>query len=155
MKVSRFWLAGFFLASIATDLSAQGGPFCDRLDQAMAITRSDDAKAETVTDLLLGFGPSVPNCAFSIDLSGAKSANCHWAFSYRSDDSAMQFTEMLAELSACADPSFDIESDQHVNHPDFYDLRLLRITDGDVGLSLKDKVALEQTYVFIRLTPTQ
>ncbi len=153
MKSARSCLAGFLLASIATDLSAQSAPFCDRLDQAMMAMGNDDARGEMVQDLLLGFGPSTAACSVSVDLSGAKSTNCNWAFSYRSDEAKNVFLNMLSVLSDCADPAFGIAADQQVNHPDFYDLRILRVDNGEVGLSLKDKVALQQTYVFLRLTP--
>jgi hypothetical protein len=148
-------IAASILASLATASSAQSAPFCDRLDQAMVETGSDDAEAENVQNILMGFGLAPPACSFSLDLSGSKSANCNWAFSYRSDEAKNEFLDMLVVLSSCADPAFVIEADQLVNHPDFYDLRLLRIDDGDVGLSIKDKVSLQQTYVFLRLTPAQ
>jgi hypothetical protein len=151
---------GVFLCCLAgsipaTAQSVQDASFCDRLDQAMAATSSDDPQSAVVTDALKGFGPSSASCAFSLDLSGQESANCNWAFSYRSEEAQNQFQDMLATLSACADPAFGIESDQPVNHPDFYDLRMLHIVGGNVGLSLKDKVALQQTYVFLRLTPNR
>jgi hypothetical protein len=151
-----WWLAvGSIFASIATNQSAQSAPFCGRLDQGMAVTESNDARAEIVGNLLLGFGPSRAACAFSVDLSGSKSANCNWAFPYRSDEAKSEFFRMLSVLSTCSDPVFGIETDQNVNHPDTYDLRLLHVNGGEVGLSLKDKVTLQQTYVFLRLTPTQ
>ena len=86
------------------------------------------------------------------DLSGSKSSNCNWVFSYRSDEAMTEFKGMLAALSACAVPASAIESDQPVNHPDFFDLRRLRVSNGDVGLSLKDKAELQKTYVFLTLT---
>jgi hypothetical protein len=135
-------------------LSAQTELFCDRLGQALATTKGAARTAENVAKMLSGFGPSPAACAFSLDLSGSTSANCHWAFSYRSDAATSGFDAMLATLTACADPAFAVETDQPVNHPDFYDLRLLRIAGGEVGLSIKDKVGLNQTYIFLRLTPT-
>lgn len=141
------------IAALATTLPAQAAPLCDSLGQAMVATKADDAHAETVTKLLAGFGPAPAACSFSLDLSGSKSANCNWAFPYRTVRAQSEFNTMLAALTACADPAFAIETDQPVNHPDFYDLRLLRIADGEVGLSIKDKVGLNQTYLFLRLTP--
>lgn len=150
----RSLILGPLLAGFATSLSAENTALCDRLDQAMAVAKGEDVQAETVTDALMTLGPSPAACGFSLDLSGAKSANCNWAFAYRSDDAKSEFDALLAGLSACADPAFAIETDQPVNHPDFYDLRVFRIAGGEVGLSLKDKVSLDQTFMFLRLTPT-
>jgi hypothetical protein len=143
------------LASPSTAPFAQTAPLCDRLDQAMAATTGADVPAETVGGFLTGLGMSPASCSFSLDTQGAKSANCNWAFSYRSAEATGAFKDMLAELSACADMASGIETDQSVNHPDFYDLRLMRIAGGDVGLSIKDKAAIQQTYVFLRLTPAK
>ena len=121
----------------------------------MAATAGANVQAETVRDILTDLGTSQASCSFSLDTLGMKSANCNWAFSYRSAEATGAFKDMLAELSACAAMASAIETDQPVNHPDFYDLRLMRIAGGDVGLSIKDKAALAQTYVFLRLTPAE
>lgn len=153
MKNFACWFGASVLASLGTGLSAEETAFCDRLDQAMAATANQDAQADMVKTVLDGFGASPANCGFSLDLSGSRSANCHWAFSFRSDEVNREFTELLARLTACADPAFGIQADRPVNHPDFFDLRILRVSGGDVGLSLKDKSGLQQTYIFLRLTP--
>jgi hypothetical protein len=150
----RGLILGSILAGFATGVSAENPALCDRLDQAMAATRGDDTQAESVANVLMDLGPSPAACGFSLDLSGSKSANCNWAFSYRSTDAKTEFDTLLAGLSACADPAFAIGTDKPVNHPDFYDLHLFRIAGGEVGLSLKDKVSLDQTFMFLRLTPT-
>lgn len=147
------WLAASALAGLGAGLSAQEAAFCDQLEQATAATSSQNVSAELVKTMLDGFGGSPATCGFSMDLSGSRSANCHWAFSFRSDEANRTFADILAKLSACADPATGIQTDRPVNHPDFFDLRMLRVRGGEVGLSLKDKTALQQTYVFLRLTP--
>jgi hypothetical protein len=42
-------------------------------------------------------------------------------------------------------------TDQSVNHPDAYDLRLFRLDGAEFAVSLKDKGALQQTLVFLRV----
>ena len=121
----------------------------------MAATTGVEVQAETIRGFLTGLGTSPATCSFSLDTHGAKSANCNWAFSYRSAEATGAFQDMLAELSVCADMASGIETDQPVNHPDFYDLRLMRIAGGEMGLSIKDKAALLQTLVFLRLTPAK
>ncbi len=121
----------------------------------MAATAGADVQAETVRDILTDVGMSQAICSFSLDTRGTKSANCNWAFSYRSAEATGTFKDKLAMLSVCADKASGIVTDQSVNHPDFYDLRLMRIAGGEVGLSIKDKAAIQQTFVFLRLTPAK
>ena len=155
MKSPILWMVSVILASFPTAPFAQTAPLCDRLDQAMAATAGANVQAETVRDILTDLGTSQASCSFSLDTLGMKSANCNWAFSYRSAEATGAFQGMLAELSVCADMASGIETDQSVNHPDFYDLRLMRIAGGEMGLSIKDKAAIQQTYVFLRLTPAE
>lgn len=152
MQSFRYIVTAPFLAALAA-LPAQAAPFCDSLGQAMTATKAADAQADNVMHILTDFGPAPAACSFSLDLSGSKSANCNWAFPYRTDEATTEFNTMLKALTACADPAFAIETDQPVNHPDFFDLRILQVANGEVGLSIKDKVGLNQTYVFLRLTP--
>lgn len=153
MTPFRSLIAAAFLMMPSTPLSAQTEPVCDWLDQAMAATKGADRLSGNIAKMLSGLGPAPASCAFSLDLSGSTSANCNWAFPYRSDAATDSFDAMLVALIPCADPALAIVTDQPVNHPDFYDLRLLRIVGGEVGLSVKDKINLDQTYVFLRLTP--
>ena len=155
MKSPILWMVTVILASSSTAPFAESAPLCDRLDQAMAATTGADVQAETVRDFLTGLGMSPATCAFSLGMHETKSANCNWAFSYRSAEATGAFKDMLAELSACADMASGIATDQPVNHPDFYDLRLMRIAGGEVGLSIKDKAEMQQTFVFLRLTPAK
>lgn len=153
MKPRRIGLFGLVFAGIASALPAQATPFCDQLDASMAAAGTVDARAEAVQITLPGNQTERATCSFSIDLSGARSTNCRWAFGYREQVAADAFAALLRAASVCAGSDIGVTSDQKVNHPDFYDLRVLQVADGEVGLSLKDKAALQQTYVFLRTTP--
>ena len=63
------------------------------------------------------------------------------------------FDGLLTAVAQCADQDIAPTTDQAVNHPDFYDLRIFTMNNVEVGLSIKDKGGLQKTYVFLRVTP--
>ncbi|MDG2340434.1 MAG: hypothetical protein P8L32_04465 [Paracoccaceae bacterium] len=119
----------------------------------MADLSENGLTAELPKIVLQEFDPSLASCTFSTNISGAISFSCHWGFSYRTKEALEAFEAMLSDLALCADPTLGVVTDQNVNHPDFYDLRMLNIQGGEIALSLKDKAALQQTFIFLRLTP--
>ena len=84
-------------------------------------------------------------------VSGAKNTHCYWGFPYRSDDAAKMFQDMVADASACLGRGVTVMKDQSVNHPDAYDLRAFKLDEREIGVSIKDKGALQQTLVFLRV----
>lgn len=91
-------------------------------------------------------------CTRSLMLSGGSQVHCGWAFPYRASAATGAFQQLLEKVKACADGA-QATADPDVNHPDFYELRTYRLSDHDVGVSLKDKAALGETYVFLRVAP--
>ena len=61
---------------------------------------------------------------------------------------------MLDGVTSCFGAGAVVSSDTGVNHPDTYDLQMFRTVAGTVSVSLKDKGALQQTYVFLRIEKT-
>lgn len=102
--------------------------------------------------LALPDGGAVVDCTTSLQLGGGQQVQCGWPFAYRSEEATAAFTRLNDAVSACLGPDVAITQDQSVNHPDFYDLRLYRTNAQEIGVSLKDKAALQQTYVFLRLS---
>lgn len=92
----------------------------------------------------------VVTCTQSIALGGQSQLHCGWAFAYRDAAAQAAFQAGLQQLDQCFEQT---TPDQDVNHPDFYDLRLFISDDFEIGLSLKDKAALQETYVFLRIAP--
>lgn len=127
-----------------TACTAQAEGLCDQLTAIMGKPATD---GQHVT--LDGNGKS--DCAVSLDLSGAKALNCAWDFPFRDGTAREVFAGTLARLQVCF--GADATLDQPVNHPDFYDLRVFQTELGEVGLSLKDKGALQRSYVFLRIVP--
>ncbi len=76
---------------------------------------------------------------------------CQWRFEYRALEAHTLFEKIGAALEACLGP--EATQDAPVNHPDSYDLRVFSAKDGAVYLSIKDKAALDATFVFLRRGP--
>ena len=87
-------------------------------------------------------------CTRSLGLGGVVSHTCAWGFDYRSEDATEAFEDLLQDVSACAaELALDEPS---VSHPDSYDLRQFEMPEAIISVSLKDKAALSETYVFLR-----
>lgn len=89
-------------------------------------------------------------CSMSLDLSGARAQNCHWPFTYRAPEATEAFDAVLNATAACL--GVQPVADQDVNHPDSYDLRTFHTDTAQIAVSIKDKGALQQTYVFLRIS---
>ena len=89
-------------------------------------------------------------CSTSKVLGGATSKHCYWTFAFRSDAAREWFAEHAELLRQCADGPVSVEG-ATVNHPDSFDQMTAKVEDRDVSLSLKDKGALSQTLVFLRV----
>lgn len=124
---------------LAAPVMADG--FCE------AVLGLDGQGADPV--LRLPSGGEDVRCTRSLALGGGSQLHCGWAFDYRVAAATDAFEQGISVLNACFDQS---TPDQNVNHPDFYDLRLFVAGDQEIGLSLKDKAVLGQTYVFLRIT---
>ncbi len=92
-------------------------------------------------------------CRTALSLEGTQSLHCGWGFDYRAPAAQAQFDAGLAALSDCLGEDAAVQPDQMVNHPDFYDQRVYTTPSGELGLSLKDKAALGQSFVFLRIAP--
>lgn len=121
-----------------------------------------DGFCDTLTALTLGQSPevtiSLPNtdigaesCRPSLGLGGTKAINCAWPFDYRAPQARAAFEDTIGAVEACLGTGASAQLDGLVNHPDSYDLRTYVIPQGSVAVSLKDKGALQKTYVFLKV----
>jgi len=88
-------------------------------------------------------------CTQSRDMSGSLVSTCGWAFDYRSPDAVAAFDAMNAQVSTCFPKAINVGQDGQVNHPDYFDQRLYQVDGTSINVSLKDKGALQKTYVFV------
>ncbi|EBA02046.1 hypothetical protein RB2150_10649 [Rhodobacterales bacterium HTCC2150] len=83
----------------------------------------------------------------------ADSLTCTWAFPYRAKEADNKFKKTLFDIQTCLGPNAKSNKDTGVNHPDSYDLWVIESDRTTARVSLKDKAALEKTYVFLQLIP--
>ncbi len=146
---------GLRLAVLSTTISLalagalRADPFCEAVE-TMHITINGGRGS--VTSLALP-SPLVgtSSCQTSLALSGGQSQTCGWAFAYRSEAAQQAFDAVLDALVLCLGKHAAVRKDTAVNHPDFYDLRLFRSETAEIAVSIKDKGALQETYVFLRV----
>ncbi|MBY4891997.1 hypothetical protein KUL25_04370 [Rhodobacteraceae bacterium N5(2021)] len=89
---------------------------------------------------------ALATCRRVLELGGARSLACNWAFAYRSDAAQAAFAALVSQVTSCR--GAPLATDTPVNHPDSYDL--LTFTDG-ISVALKDKAALQETHVILRV----
>lgn len=94
---------------------------------------------------------SEAKCKTALALSGETSIHCAWPFAFRSIQATDVFEALLKEVPTCLETSKLPTDDLNVNHPDYYDLKTFTTESLEVGVSLKDKGGLQQTYVFLRV----
>lgn len=83
--------------------------------------------------------------------SNGSSYYCAWEFPYRAKHAYDTFDELVRGVDDCIGQHATLYSDQSVNHPDYYALRRYETAQADVSISVKDKSALSNTFVFIRV----
>lgn len=121
---------------------AVANPRCDFIDQMLAGT------AEFV------IAPELrPNmqCTTSRTLGGQNAQHCRWPFAFRAIEARTAFEELSSHVASCLEPEAVQTNDSPVNHPDTYELRVFSVARGTISVSLKDKGALQQTFVFLRV----
>ncbi len=138
-------MRGLLLSLMAFASPAMGDTFCQQLLSVFDASRTMSLPYTAETQV---------TCSTSLALSGETSVNCAWPFAYRAPDAARAFEALVASVASCLEVDRSV-LDQDVNHPDFYDLRIFNAPIGEVGVSLKDKGGLQETYVFLRATPAK
>jgi hypothetical protein len=144
----RRFAAILYLCSVAGTVQAQD--LCDQLSGLM--------KQETAGEFAIPvLFESQAKCRLSRTLSGGIAHHCGWPFAFRASEANEAFVWLLDGVAKCLGKGAVVTTDDGVNHPDSYDLKMFRTEAGTVGVSLKDKSALQQTYVFLRVekTPAQ
>ena len=93
------------------------------------------------------------HCQTYLSQSGSEGASCAWTFPYRAKEAVEFYDRARREIARCHLKAPASASDLRVNHPDSYDLEEFVGEDGTMSVSLKDKGALGNSFVFIRFEP--
>ena len=91
-----------------------------------------------------------PDCSIA-QLATAAAYHCVWRFPLQAPAARRQFADLVSGLLTCLGPGSLAERDQGVNHPDFYDARRFETGGIELIVSIKDKSALENTFVNLRV----
>ena len=90
------------------------------------------------------------DCRVALQLGG-NFYYCAWKHPFRAASAARSFERINEELQQCIGDRATIHGDQGVNYPDFYDARHYILDGASVTVSLKDKIELQSTFVFVRV----
>ena len=71
-------------------------------------------------------------------------------FDYRAPEAEMMRRHLASGLKACLRATA-VAAETGVNHPDSYDQQRFRAEGAELSLSLKDKAALDKSFVFLRV----
>ncbi|MEM9441107.1 MAG: hypothetical protein AAGA73_11720 [Pseudomonadota bacterium] len=145
-------MLGFFTAS------AYAADFCsdiNRLIQAAPgnfstiIVKSDERlKGRDITLIIEG----ASECTVR-QMIRSKSYGCTWTFQLGDPRAYARFDALGQAVQRCIGDRGTLNQDQNVNHPDFYDSRIFLLDTAKVSVSVKDKSALESTFVFLFVEP--
>lgn len=125
--------------------------FCDGIEalQSAATERQAGAAFPDALTMQLPDG-TIASCDYALELGTGWAVHCAWGFGYRAPEASDVFAGVLEGMTACYGPQ--IAADTAVNHPDSFDLRQFAVDEGTASVSLKDKGALQETFVFIRVS---
>lgn len=149
--LSKVLLCSIIALSIAPAKPASAAELCAGINTLLVRAHSNFSKM--VVDPT---GPGMPQplpgaekCTMARTLSGANTYHCAWEFSYRNAAANALFERFSGELPDCLGGNVEMVKDQDVNHPDYYDQRQYHLDQVTVTVSIKDKSALQRTYVFL------
>ena len=157
-------IAGLPMVSVMVLLAtigvAQARDLCANLDYLIDQTGSQfaeiidkpngDAGDHDVTLTLAG-----ASYCFVTKKSKRSFYHCGWEFPYRAKPAYDTFDEFDRGVNECIGQHATLHTDQSVNHPDYYASRRYEMEQAEVSVSVKDKSARSNTFVFIRVEGRQ
>ena len=99
-----------------------------------------------------GNAPAGAVCQIYQTMDGTTGTSCHWAFAYRGDDHQPFADALWQKVTSCT-AGQPVPNDPQVNHPDSYGLKTWNTSDSSYSVAIKDKAALNKTFVFLRADP--
>lgn len=132
---------------------------CLGLSVALAVTfggfaARSEALCASAKAVLAG-GPDVPNiegraCDLVRSGDGLDQYFCSKEFEFRSNAATVAYEAYVGEIRACFSAT-EVPIGPAVNHPDSYHQTVFSVEGRHISVALKDKGALQKTYVFVRL----
>lgn len=136
------------VAAVSHGSTAEAGSCSDvdRLVAEASVNFPKDASVEPTGAITAG-----GTCDLSLQLDGSRVYRCYWKHAYRDADALAAFETKDRMLQTCTASKARAPQDQQVNHPDSYDLRTYQAGNVRLTASIKDKAALQETYVFLAI----
>ena len=152
----RFWLiVGGLAVPAATALYLFGTPsLCAGVESLLE--HSEEQFAAITTDEIPTEPGQLPvsfvladasQCAVYADVENAEYL-CRWEFPAGSEQAREMYDQSLEEVRECVGDATETE-DRSVNHPDYYESVNFANDTGQVGVSLKNKNALQSIHVSV------
>jgi hypothetical protein len=95
--------------------------------------------------------PKAQRCAVVQNVEGHKTYHCAWKFPFRAA-AALTFSNTYNQtIAACFADATQRVADLGVNHPDSYEQQQHVVEGAVIRVSVKDKGALQETYVFVAI----
>ncbi len=142
-----FYTAGTHAADFCSDINhliqAAPGNF-----SAIIVESGEGSKGRDITLKLEGSS----ECTVRLMIR-SKSYGCTWTFRLGDPRAYARFDALGQALQRCIGDRSTLNQDQNVNHPDFYDSLMFLLDTAKVSVSVKDKSALESTFVFLFVEP--
>jgi hypothetical protein len=76
---------------------------------------------------------------------------CVWTYPRGDAQAHTTFQRLAKEMRTCIGTRAEEQTDQSVNHPDFYASRYYQLPSGRASVNIKDKTSLRSTLVSIRI----
>lgn len=154
VKILPLFLAVVLTAASINSLRAKG--LCTSIQYLIDQSRFD------FSDVVNASGKDAGVQDAKLVLAGASSCTvtiqaqrnwyqCEWKYAYRDRQAYDNFDSLVRRVHRCIGEKIDIHTDRNVNHPDYYALRRFELEHANVSVSLKDKSALQNTLVFVRV----
>lgn len=93
--------------------------------------------------------PSGATCSTYLGTQAVPGTSCYWEFPRRDALADGLAGKLWTDLQSCL-PGLQLVEDKQVNHPDSYFLRQWKSSTGLFAISVKDKSALNRSFVFLR-----
>lgn len=159
-RLRLLWLLASALLTPATAFPSNASAFCLAVDHLADLAHGNfvhgtvnQARVHEVASVLPG--TNQPAKCRIVAKPDRKSHMCMWTFPYRDQAASSGFDALSNAVGMCIGEGAAGQQDQRVNHPDFYDARSYHRGNATVTVSIKDKAALEHTFVFLRVEAGQ
>ena len=131
-------------------LPIYAGPSCDGIE---AFIKGVDQEIDPnkATELASNIIPNAESCVKAQVLGQGVTVNCRWGFDYRSAGLEESFEHLSDTIANCFKITAQ-KSDHPVSHPDYYKLRQYEASGRMISVSIKDKGALEHSFIFVSVS---